>query len=537
MSATASMGLVVAIEHERRKAVGSTTIQEVLVADVIPTPDNPRVINEKDESFKELVTSVKGAGVLVPVHVRPHPTQKGKWDLRAGERRLRASKTAGRETIPAIVHEEMTDTEAFELTFTENFVREDLTPVEQGRSVEILLAKHNGDIEAVAAHLGRSRKWVTLRENLKKLSSASQKSLAEEAALAWLPLAHLELIARHEPEVQKDLLGWMRNNSRVTLKDLSAHIKREYLHALDGAVREMKMASPNCADCTKRSSVAGLLFEEEGKKRHEDRCLDPVCWEKKRRAWLLARAIQLRTEHKTLSIICDRSSTYNEDQEAAKTFGTRPLEHWNFDEAKEGSKGAEPALVVSGPEAGRLKWIIRHGTDSGGGSAGRKGTVKTLQERREALERRRAAMVIKIVEQAIEEANAPIGNVFALAAAFGTERPDLNGTTGWEYFDKHGTNPLTVETSLWEMLRERLTEDLRFFSVGQIRLDEGGQLHHAERICALLGLSFSDYTISAEAKIPEPKSWAKLQENGKPKPAAKTEKPKSERGRPKKGAQ
>ena len=104
-----------------------TKLAEVRTADCIPTPDNPRRIDVTGEAFQELVDSVRGQGVLVPVHVRAHPKRKGKWDLRAGERRLRAAQAAGLETIPAIVHDAMTDAEAFELTFTENFAREDLT--------------------------------------------------------------------------------------------------------------------------------------------------------------------------------------------------------------------------------------------------------------------------------------------------------------------------------------------------------------------------------------------------------------------------
>ena len=70
-------------------------LEMVACALVVPTGDNARVIDVEGASFKELVESVRAQGVLVPVHVRPHPVEEGKYDLRAGERRLRAAVAAG----------------------------------------------------------------------------------------------------------------------------------------------------------------------------------------------------------------------------------------------------------------------------------------------------------------------------------------------------------------------------------------------------------------------------------------------------------
>ena len=58
--------------------------QLIKVADLIPTPDNPRTVRTDSESFKTLADSVKAEGVRIPVTVRPHPKKKGKFDLRDG---------------------------------------------------------------------------------------------------------------------------------------------------------------------------------------------------------------------------------------------------------------------------------------------------------------------------------------------------------------------------------------------------------------------------------------------------------------------
>ncbi|NIP28975.1 MAG: ParB N-terminal domain-containing protein, partial [Phycisphaerae bacterium] len=66
-------------------------LEELPITDIIPSGDNPRIINEKDSAFVELADSIRAQGVIVPVHVRIHPEQKKRFELLAGERRLRAS--------------------------------------------------------------------------------------------------------------------------------------------------------------------------------------------------------------------------------------------------------------------------------------------------------------------------------------------------------------------------------------------------------------------------------------------------------------
>ena len=85
-----------------------TEFMQLPTAAIMPSGENPRIINEKDPRFVELAESVAAQGVMVPVHVRP----KGKkYELLAGERRLRAANVAKRETLPAMVHYGMTDAE------------------------------------------------------------------------------------------------------------------------------------------------------------------------------------------------------------------------------------------------------------------------------------------------------------------------------------------------------------------------------------------------------------------------------------------
>ena len=112
------------------------------VDDIEISKNNPRTINEKSDTFKELAESVRASGVIVPIHVRRHPKDAKGFELLAGERSLRACSVTGRDIIPALDHGTISDEKSFEITFAENFCREDMTVMEQGKAVQILLQKY-----------------------------------------------------------------------------------------------------------------------------------------------------------------------------------------------------------------------------------------------------------------------------------------------------------------------------------------------------------------------------------------------------------
>ncbi|MGL5899573.1 MAG: ParB/RepB/Spo0J family partition protein, partial [Lactobacillaceae bacterium] len=107
----------------------SEGIIEIKLADIRPNPYQPRQIFD-DDRLKELADSIKESGVFQPIIVKKGVNG---YELIAGERRLRASKLAGKEKIPAIVRD-YTDEQVLEITVLENLQREDLTPIEEGQA-------------------------------------------------------------------------------------------------------------------------------------------------------------------------------------------------------------------------------------------------------------------------------------------------------------------------------------------------------------------------------------------------------------------
>ena len=124
---------------------------------IAPNPRQPRQAFD-EESLVALADSLRERGVLQPVLVRPQPG--GTYELIAGERRWRAAKLAGMETVPAIVqpHE---DRESLELALIENMAREDLNPIEEARACSLLVDELGLTREDVGRRVGRSRVAVS----------------------------------------------------------------------------------------------------------------------------------------------------------------------------------------------------------------------------------------------------------------------------------------------------------------------------------------------------------------------------------------
>ncbi len=147
---------------------GQTAGSELLhlpVDAIHPNPRQPRKRFEP-EATAGLAASLRHQGVLQPVVVRPRST--GGYELVAGERRWRAAREAGLETLPALVRE-TDDREALLLALVENVAREDLSPVEEARAYAVLVDEFDLSLGEVAERVGRSKPGVSNRLRLLEL--------------------------------------------------------------------------------------------------------------------------------------------------------------------------------------------------------------------------------------------------------------------------------------------------------------------------------------------------------------------------------
>jgi len=176
----------------------SVGVRIIPVDRIDPNPQQPRLaFNE--ETLQELSASVKEHGILQPILVRP--LEAGRYQLIAGERRWRASKLAGLETIPALI-EDIDDDTALEIAIIENLQREDISPLDEAAMYDRMVHEHGYSIRKLADKLGKDKGYL---ENRLRLADAP----TEVRALVSLrkdTLSHAyELMKVEDPKKRKRL--------------------------------------------------------------------------------------------------------------------------------------------------------------------------------------------------------------------------------------------------------------------------------------------------------------------------------------------
>ena len=171
-----------------------------------------------EEMLGELATSIKEHGVVQPVVVRP-AEEEGRYILVLGERRLRASKMAGKETIPALVRR-LSPQQAAEMTVLENVMREDLNPIEQAEAFRVLSLEFKLTQSQIADRIGMSRETVANYMRLLRLpQKVMEYMLAERLSFSdareILRLENEEYIEQVAEEVVTHKLKWDQIEDRV----------------------------------------------------------------------------------------------------------------------------------------------------------------------------------------------------------------------------------------------------------------------------------------------------------------------------------
>jgi ParB family transcriptional regulator, chromosome partitioning protein len=166
-------------EPEGALGVPGAQLREVSVEDVVPNPKQPRQVFD-DEAMEELSHSVREFGLLQPIVVRENGAAAGgrqSYELIMGERRLRAAKAAGLDTVPAIVRD-TTDDAMLRDALLENIHRVQLNPLEEAAAYQQLLEEFGATHEELASRIGRSRSQVTNTIRLMKLPVKVQTRVA-----------------------------------------------------------------------------------------------------------------------------------------------------------------------------------------------------------------------------------------------------------------------------------------------------------------------------------------------------------------------
>lgn len=173
---------------------GGRTIINLDINSISANPRQPRTQFSK-ESLQELAESIKAQGIIEPVITR---MRDGKYELVAGERRLRAAKMAGISVIPAIV-KDFTDEQALELSLVENLQREDLNPMDEAEGYARLSSEFGLTQEEIAKRVGKDRSTVANIIRLLSLPKQIKNSLRK----GEITVGHARpLLSLDDPEKQ-----------------------------------------------------------------------------------------------------------------------------------------------------------------------------------------------------------------------------------------------------------------------------------------------------------------------------------------------
>ena len=186
-------------------------IVEIPLTEIRSNPYQPR--KEFDEqSLQEFADSIKEHGVIQPIIVKK--SIKG-YELIAGERRTRASKMAGKETIPAIIRD-FNDDEMMEIALIENIQRENLNPIEEAEALSKIIEKNNLTQESASKKFGKSRSYITNILGLLKLPEETKKYVTE----GKISMGHARVLSKLTDEERINALAKLIIEDGLSVREI-----------------------------------------------------------------------------------------------------------------------------------------------------------------------------------------------------------------------------------------------------------------------------------------------------------------------------
>jgi ParB/RepB/Spo0J family partition protein len=189
----------------------SVGVRIVPIDHIESNPQQPRLVFNQ-ETLDELASSVREHGVLQPILVRP--IGPNRYQLVAGERRWRASRQAGLESIPALI-EDIDDDTALEISIIENLQREDISPLDEAAMYDRMVREHGYSIRKLADKLGKDKGYL---ENRLRLADAPPE-VRELVSLRKDTLSHAyELMKVDDPRKRRRLADQVARGELTLVK-------------------------------------------------------------------------------------------------------------------------------------------------------------------------------------------------------------------------------------------------------------------------------------------------------------------------------
>ncbi|MFH1612129.1 MAG: ParB/RepB/Spo0J family partition protein [bacterium] len=211
--------------------IEKTEVMEIEIEKIFPNPLQPRT-EFSQEKLKELANSIKEKGIIQPIIVKPK--DQGTFEIIAGERRFRATKSLGIKKIPVLV-KHVQQEEALEISLIENIQREELNLIDEAEAYKTLMEKFGLTQEKMAEKVGKDRASVANILRLLKLPQEIKKYLAKGKisfghARALLSLDNNQQILLCQKIIEKGLS--VRETEEI-IKKLSISVEKKIIVSKD----------------------------------------------------------------------------------------------------------------------------------------------------------------------------------------------------------------------------------------------------------------------------------------------------------------
>jgi ParB family chromosome partitioning protein len=225
-------------------------LADIPTAEIRPNPHQPRE-HFDEEALGALADSIREVGLLQPVLVRA--ADGGGYELIAGERRWRAARRVGLQTIPAMVRV-ADDAAMLQHAIVENIQREELNPLEEAAAYQQLIEDFSLTHDAVAGRVGKSRATITNTLRLLQLPPSIQRCLKD----GTIRMGHARALLSTPDRAFQELLA-----KRVVAEDLSVRQVEEAIRSLQDAPPAKSEVAAAASDPGGRLRPPGLLELEE----------------------------------------------------------------------------------------------------------------------------------------------------------------------------------------------------------------------------------------------------------------------------------
>jgi ParB/RepB/Spo0J family partition protein len=360
--------------HVSMTASGSTVALAIRMLTLTSIEPSATAVQERrrthydETALKDLAENIKAVHVIEPIIVRPKAggQETERFEIVAGERRWRASRQAGFDTIPAIVRT-LDDSQVLEIQLVENLHREGLHELEEAEGYEILMQQHHYGIEELSAKLGRSRTYLYARLKLLVLDKKSREAFygGKLTAATALLLARIPVPALQQEALKAITATW--NGQPLPLKEAQRHIQDRYMTRLKDAPFDTKMpdlvagAGP-CGACPKLTGNQPELF---GDIKNADVCTDPECYARKRAAWGERLQAQAKAEGRTVLTGKEAKRIAPYGVNSNLQGGYVPLDQQCYEDEKGRTyrqllgKEFKSETLIADPESGRVVDVIK----------------------------------------------------------------------------------------------------------------------------------------------------------------------------------